>query len=224
MSEENITQQQTTAPAPAAATEATTEPTQQQTSILSDSGNWEFDEYMNDAIKDYDHKDFDEGFITLAKANNLSKEQATALRKALLDKAIAEEVSESKEAKDKQERELIELQNAWGGQFNFRVGQINKLLLQMDGGNQEGPVHKYLAESGLDSDTRFVKFMDNIVSLISKEDDTKISKKADVVSAESVQSEINRLMRDPAYFNAGDPAHESVVAQVTKLYERLYTD
>lgn len=220
MSEENITQQQTTAPAP----EATTEPTQQQTSILSDAGNWEFDEYMNDSIKDYDHKDFDEGFITLAKANNLSKEQASALRKALLDRAIAEEVSESKEAKDKQERELIELQNAWGGQFNFRVGQINKLLLQMDGGNQEGPVHKYLAESGLDSDTRFVKFMDNIVSLISKEDDTKISKKADVVSAESVQSEINRLMRDPAYFNAGDPAHESVVAQVTKLYERLYSD
>lgn len=220
MSEENITQQQ----APAPSTEATTEPTQQQTSILSDSGNWEFDEYMNDAIKDYDHKEFDEGFITLAKANNLSKEQATALRKALLDKAIAEEVSESKEARDKQERELIELQNAWGGQFNFRVGQINKLLLQMDGGNQEGPVHKYLAESGLDSDTRFVKFMDNIVSLISKEDDTKISKKADVVSAESVQSEINRLMRDPAYFNAGDPAHESVVAQVTKLYERLYND
>ena len=219
MSEQNITQQQAQAPS----TEATTEPTQ-QTSILSDSGNWEFDEYMNDAIKDYDHKEFDEGFITLAKANNLSKEQATALRKALLDKAIAEEVSESKEAKDKQERELIELQNAWGGQFNFRVGQINKLLLQMDGGNQEGPVHKYLAESGLDSDTRFVKFMDNIVSLISKEDDTKISKKADVVSAESVQSEINRLMRDPAYFNAGDPAHESVVAQVTKLYERLYND
>lgn len=219
MSEENITQQQAQAPS----TEATTEPTQ-QTSILSDSGNWEFDEYMNDAIKDYDHKEFDEGFITLAKANNLSKEQATALRKALLDKAIAEEVSESKEAKDKQERELIELQNAWGGQFNFRVGQINKLLLQMDGGNQEGPVHKYLAESGLDSDTRFVKFMDNIVSLMSKEDDTKISKKADVVSAESVQSEINRLMRDPAYFNAGDPAHESVVAQVTKLYERLYND
>lgn len=219
MSEENITQQQ----APAPSTEATTEPTQ-QASILSDSGNWEFDEYMNDAIKDYDHKEFDEGFITLAKANNLSKEQATALRKALLDKAIAEEVSESKEARDKQERELIELQNAWGGQFNFRVGQINKLLLQMDGGNQEGPVHKYLAESGLDSDTRFVKFMDNIVSLISKEDDTKISKKADVVSAESVQSEINRLMRDPAYFNAGDPAHESVVAQVTKLYERLYND
>lgn len=219
MSEENITQQQAQAPS----TEATTEPTQ-QTSILSDSGNWEFDEYMNDAIKDYDHKEFDEGFITLAKANNLSKEQATALRKALLDKAIAEEVSESKEARDKQERELIELQNAWGGQFNFRVGQINKLLLQMDGGNQEGPVHKYLAESGLDSDTRFVKFMDNIVSLISKEDDTKISKKADVVSAESVQSEINRLMRDPAYFNAGDPAHESVVAQVTKLYERLYND
>ena len=219
MSEQNITQQQ----APAPSTEATTEPTQ-QTSILSDSGNWEFDEYMNDAIKDYDHKEFDEGFITLAKANNLSKEQATALRKALLDKAIAEEVSESKEAKDKQERELIELQNAWGGQFNFRVGQINKLLLQMDGGNQEGPVHKYLAESGLDSDTRFVKFMDNIVSLISKEDDTKISKKADVVSAESVQSEINRLMRGPAYFNAGDPAHESVVAQVTKLYERLYND
>lgn len=222
MSEENITQQQTTAPAPA--TEATTEPAQQQTSILSDAGNWEFDEYMNDAIKDYDHKDFDEGFITLAKANNLSKEQASALRKALLDRAIEEEVSESKEAKDKQERELIELQNAWGGQFNFRVGQINKLLLQMDGGNQEGPVHKYLAESGLDSDTRFVKFMDNIVSLISKEDDTKISKKADVVSAESVQSEINRLMRDPAYFNAGDPAHESVVAQVTKLYERLYNE
>lgn len=219
MSEENITQQQ----APAPSTEATTEPTQ-QTSILSDSGNWEFDEYMNDAIKDYDHKEFDEGFITLAKANNLSKEQATALRKALLDKAIAEEVSESKEARDKQERELIELQNAWGGQFNFRVGQINKLLLQMDGGNQEGPVHKYLAESGLDSDTRFVKFMDNIVSLMSKEDDTKISKKADVVSAESVQSEINRLMRDPAYFNAGDPAHESVVAQVTKLYERLYAE
>ena len=219
MSEQNITQQQ----APAPSTEATTEPTQ-QTSILSDSGNWEFDEYMNDAIKDYDHKEFDEGFITLAKANNLSKEQATALRKALLDKAIAEEVSESKEARDKQERELIELQNAWGGQFNFRVGQINKLLLQMDGGNQEGPVHKYLAESGLDSDTRFVKFMDNIVSLMSKEDDTKISKKADVVSAESVQSEINRLMRDPAYFNAGDPAHESVVAQVTKLYERLYND
>lgn len=219
MEEQNITQQQ----APATSTEATTEPTQ-QTSILSDSGNWEFDEYMNDAIKDYDHKEFDEGFITLAKANNLSKEQATALRKALLDKAIAEEVSESKEAKDKQERELIELQNAWGGQFNFRVGQINKLLLQMDGGNQEGPVHKYLSESGLDSDTRFVKFMDNIVSLMSKEDDTKISKKADVVSAESVQSEINRLMRDPAYFNAGDPAHESVVAQVTKLYERLYSE
>lgn len=219
MEEQNITQQQ----APAPSTEATTEPTQQD-SILSDSGNWEFDEYMNDAIKDYDHKEFDEGFITLAKENNLSKEQATALRKALLDKAIAEEVSESKEAKDKQERELIELQNAWGGQFNFRVGQINKLLMQMDGGNQEGPVHKYLAESGLDSDTRFVKFMDNIVSLMSKEDDTKISKKADVVSAESVQSEINRLMRDPAYFNAGDPAHESVVAQVTKLYERLYAE
>ena len=219
MEEQNITQQQ----APAQSTEATTEPTQ-QTSILSDSGNWEFDEYMNDSIKDYDHKEFDEGFITLAKANNLSKEQATALRKALLDKAIAEEVSESKEAKDKQERELIELQNAWGGQFNFRVGQINKLLLQMDGGNQEGPVHKYLAESGLDSDTRFVRFMDNIVSLMSKEDDTKISKKADVVSAESVQSEINRLMRDPAYFNAGDPAHDSVVAQVTKLYERLYSE
>lgn len=221
MTEENITQPQTTAPS----TEATTEPTQQQPSILNtDAGNWEFDEYMNDAIKDYDHKEFDDGFITLAKANNLSKEQASALRKALLDKAIAEEVSESKEAKDKQERELIELQNAWGGQFNFRVGQINKLLLQMDGGNQEGPVHKYLSESGLDSDTRFVKFMDNIVSLMSREDDTKISKKADVVSAESVQSEINRLMRDPAYFNAGDPAHESIVAQVTKLYERLYND
>lgn len=186
--------------------------------------NWTFDPYVNDSVQNYDSKEFDEGFMVMAKENKLTKEQAVAIRKTFLDKIVAEELSESKAARDKQERDIIDLQNAWGGQYKFKVGQINKLLLQMDGGNQDGPVHKYIAESGLDSDTRFVKFMDSIVSLLGKEDDTQISKRAAVTSAENVQAEINKLMRDPAYFDAGDPAHDSVVKQVQSLYERLYSD
>ena len=185
---------------------------------------WTFDPYVNDSVQNYDSKEFDEGFLAMAKENKLTKDQAVALRKTFLDKIVAEELSESKAARDKQERDLIDLQNAWGGQYKFKVGQINKLLLQMDGGNQDGPVHKYIAESGLDSDTRFVKFMDSIVSLLGKEDDTQISKRAAVTSAENVQAEINKLMRDPAYFDASDPAHNSVVKQVQSLYERLYSD
>ena len=202
---QNITPSTPTAPAP-----------------VDDS--WTFDPYVNDSVQNYDSKEFDDGFLVMAKENKLTKEQAVALRKTFLDKIVAEELSESKAARDKQERDLIDLQNAWGGQYKLKVGQINKLLLQMDGGNQEGPVHKYIAESGLDSDTRFVKFMDSIVSLLGKEDDTQISKRAAVTSAENVQAEINKLMRDPAYFDAGDPAHDSIVKQVQSLYERLYSD
>ena len=206
---------------------ATTTPTQETTPTTTPApadDNWTFDPYVNDSVQNYDSKEFDDGFLVMAKENKLTKDQAMAMRKTFLDKIVAEELSETKALRDKQERDLIDLQNTWGGQYKFKVGQINKLLLQMDGGNQEGPVHKYIAESGLDSDTRFVKFMDSIVSLLGKEDDTQISKRAAVTSAETVQSEINKLMRDPAYFDASDPAHDSVVKQVQSLYERLYND
>jgi len=206
---------------------ATTTPTQETTPTTTPApadDNWTFDPYVNDSVQNYDSKEFDDGFLVMAKENKLTKDQAMAMRKTFLDKIVAEELSETKALRDKQERDLIDLQNTWGGQYKFKVGQINKLLLQMDGGNQEGPVHKYIAESGLDSDTRFVKFMDSIVSLLGKEDDTQISKRASVTSAETVQSEINKLMRDPAYFDASDPAHDSVVKQVQSLYERLYND
>lgn len=203
----------------------TTTPTQETPSVTTPApaeDNWTFDPYVNDSVQNYDSKEFDDGFLVMAKENKLTKDQAMAMRKTFLDKIVAEELSETKALRDKQERDLLDLQNTWGGQYKFKVGQINKLLLQMDGGNQEGPVHKYIAESGLDSDTRFVKFMDSIVSLLGKEDDTQISKRAAVTSAETVQAEINKLMRDPAYFDASDPAHDSVVKQVQSLYERLY--
>ena len=225
MTEEvNLEQNTQTATQADPSTSVSTQDTTTPNSILTADADWQFDDYHNDANDKYDHKEFDEGFIELAKQNNLSKEQASAMRKAILDKAISEEIEDAKNAKDKQERDLLELQNTWGGQFTFRVGQINKLLLKMDGGNQDGPVHKYIAETGLDSDTRFVKFMDSIVSMLSQEDSTKINKRADVVSAESLSAEINRLMREKSYWDATDPAHQSIVNQVSSLYEKLYAE
>lgn len=52
---------------------------------------WSWEDYKNDKMpKDYDTKDFDDNFITIAKDLKLSKEHAYALRQKVLDNDIEE--------------------------------------------------------------------------------------------------------------------------------------
>ena len=52
---------------------------------------WSWEAYTNEKMpKDYDTKDFDDSFISVAKELKLTKEQAYALRQKVLDEDIAE--------------------------------------------------------------------------------------------------------------------------------------
>ena len=64
--------------------------------------------------------------------------------------------------------------------------------------------------------------MDKLVSAFTGEEKTVVSKNADIVTPETIQGEINKLVSNKAYFDANDPNHQYVVNQVKSLYERLY--
>ena len=183
-----------------------------------------FDAYSNSLMPDYDTKSFDEEFLKTATEIGLTKEQANALRKKVFDGDINDTLDEEEETGKAYERDLNNLQMDWGNTYNFKINNINKLLDTMDGGNKEGPVHKYLQESGLDSDPKFVRFMDSIISNFTREDNTQVPKSQVVESTESIQGQINKLIQSDSYFNKRDPNHSATVNAVQALYSKLYSD
>ena len=183
-----------------------------------------FDAYSNSLMPDYDTKSFDEEFLNTAKEIGLTNEQANALRKKVFDGDINDTLAEEEEKGKAYERDLSNLQMDWGNTYNFKINNINKLLDTMDGGNKEGPIHKYLQESGLDSDPKFVRFMDSIISNFTREDNTQVPKAQVVESTESIQGQINKLIQSDSYFNKRDPNHNATVNAVQALYSKLYSD
>lgn len=183
-----------------------------------------FDAYSNSLMPDYDTKSFDEEFLKTATEIGLTNEQANALRKKVFDGDINDTLAEEEEKGKAYEKELSNLQMDWGNTYNFKINNINKLLDTMDGGNKEGPIHKYLQESGLDSDPKFVRFMDSIISNFTREDNTQIPKAQVVESTESIQGQINKLIQSDSYFNKRDPNHNATVNAVQALYSKLYSD
>lgn len=183
-----------------------------------------FDTYSNSLMPDYDTKSFDEEFLKTATEIGLTNEQANALRKKVFDGDINDTLAEEEEKGKSYEKELSNLQMDWGNTYNFKINNINKLLDTMDGGNKEGPIHKYLQESGLDSDPKFVRFMDSIISNFTREDNTQVPKAQVVESTESIQGQINKLIQSDSYFNKRDPNHNATVNAVQALYSKLYSD
>lgn len=183
-----------------------------------------FDAYSNSLMPDYDTKAFDEEFLKTATEIGLTKEQANALRKKVFDGDIHDTLAQEEENGKAYERDLNNLQMDWGNTYNFKINNINKLLDTMDGGNKEGPIHKYLQESGLDSDPKFVRFMDSIISNFTREDTTQVPKAQVVESTESIQGQINKLIQSDSYFNKRDPNHSATVNAVQALYSKLYSD
>lgn len=183
-----------------------------------------FDDYSNSLMPDYDTKSFDEEFLKTATEIGLTKEQANALRKKVFDGDINDTLAEEEEKGKAYEKDLGNLQMDWGNTYNFKINNINKLLDTMDGGNKEGPIHKYLQESGLDSDPKFVRFMDSIISNFTREDNTQVPKAQVVESTESIQGQINKLIQSDSYFNKRDPNHNATVNAVQALYSKLYSD
>lgn len=181
-----------------------------------------YDTYVNANMPDgFTHQDVDDALMGYAKENNLSRTQLNNLRKMMLDNIIQEDVDDAKAKADNLTKSTMELQQEWGNTFNFRINNINKVI---DKADNDGSMRKYLSESGLDSDPRFVRMMDRFVSAMNGEDPIKTSKQAVIETPESVQEQINRLTANKAYFDANDPNHSFVVNQITKLYEKLYQE
>lgn len=181
-----------------------------------------FDEYVNDKMpKDY-KLESDEDLMVLSKELGLNSKQANQLRKVLYDGDIQEILDNETEKTTTLEKNIALLQQDWGDTFNFKINNINKLINQLDGGNSEGEVHEYLAKSGLSNDPNFVKLMDLIVSNFAKEESTTLPKNNPIESLETIQDQINKLMSNAAYFNKSDPAHNSIVKEVSRLYQKKY--
>lgn len=207
-------------------TSTTTDTNTNTTSLVGGyDDTWSWEDYKNDKMpKDYDTKDFDDNFITIAKDLKLSKEQAYALRQKVLDNDIEEYNTELSTKEANRVKELTDLQQEWGSTFNFRVQSINKLLDKVDGGDLNGPMHKYLQQTGLDSDPKFVKFMDSVVKSITGEDPITPSKNNGVQSVDSVKGDIAALIKNKAYWDSSDPEHETLVQRVQGLYAKLYSE
>lgn len=214
-----------------------TQPSTDTTSTTTDTDNsttslvggyddtWSWEDYTNDKMpKDYNTKDFDDSFITIAKDLKLSKEQAFALRQRVLDTDIEEYNAELSTKEANRVKELTDLKQEWRDTFNFRVQSINKLLDKIDGGDLNGPIHKYLQQSGLDSDPKFVKFMDSVVKSLTGEDPITPSKNNGVQSVDSVKGDIASLIKNKAYWDSNDPEHETLVQRVQGLYAKLYSE
>ena len=111
-------------------TSTTTDTNTNTTSLVGGyDDTWSWEDYKNDKMpKDYDTKDFDDNFITIAKDLKLSKEQAYALRQKVLDNDIEEYNTELSTKEANRVKELTDLQQEWGSTFNFRVQSINKTI------------------------------------------------------------------------------------------------
>ena len=191
-----------------------TTPVQETNSIL------DTEEYINENMpKGYDTTEVDNGIMEFAKANNFTRAQLNTKRKYVLDDDIASTIEEAKTKEENLNKAIMDLQQEWGNSFNFRVSNINKMI---DKADNNGELRKYLDESGLDNDPRFVRMMDKLVSAFTGEEKTVVSKNADIVTPETIQGEINKLVSNKAYFDANDPNHQYIVNQVKSLYERLY--
>ena len=197
-----------------------TAPVQETNSILNTEEALGYDEYVNENMpKGYDTTEVDNGIMEFAKANNFTRAQLNALRKYVLDDDIATTIEEAKTKEENLTKAIMDLHQEWGNSFNFRVSNINKMI---DKADNNGELRKYLDESGLDNDPRFVRMMDKLVSAFTGEERTVVSKNADIVTPETIQGEINKLVSNKAYFDANDPNHQYIVNQVKSLYERLY--
>lgn len=181
-----------------------------------------FDEYTHDKMPTNYKLDSDDDLMTLSKELGLSSKQANQLRKVLYDGDIQEILDSEAEKASNLEKNIALLQQDWGNSFNFKINNINKLINQLDNGNNEGEVHDYLAKSGLSNDPNFVKFLDLVVSNFAREEQTNLPKNNALESLETIQDQINTLMSNKAYFDKSDPAHKSIVNQVTRLYEKKF--
>lgn len=196
-----------------------TAPVQETNSILNTEEALGYDDYVNENMpKGYDTTEVDNGIMEFAKANNLNRTQLNALRKYVLDDDIATTLEEAKTKEDNLNKAIMDLQQEWGNSFNFRVSNINKMI---DKADNSGELRKYLDESGLDNDPRFVRMMDKLVSAFTGEEKV-VPPKNNVESVESIQGEINKLVATKAYFDGNDPNHKATVEAVSNLYARLY--
>ena len=198
-----------------------TAPVQETNSIINTEEALGYDDYVNENMpKGYDTTDVDNEIMEFAKANNFNRSQLNALRKYVLDDDIATTLEEAKTKEENLNKAIMDLQQEWGNSFNFRISNINKMI---DKADNSGELRKYLDESGLDNDPRFVRMMDKLVSAFSSEEKV-VPPKNNVESVESIQGEINKLVSTKAYFDGNDPNHKATVEAVSNLYARLYQE
>lgn len=221
MEDTNTSVQQTTTDT--SASTSTTDTTLVGSPAYDDTWSWEA--YTNEKMpKDYDIKDFDDTFISVAKELKLTKEQAYALRQKVLDEDIAEYNTDLSNKEAERAKALTDLQTEWGNTFNFRVQSINKLLDKMDNGAANGPAHAYIQASGLDNDPKFVRFMDTVVKSFTGEDPITAPKNNNITSVDSIKGDIASLMKNKAYWDANDPEHDVLIQRVQGLYAKLYNE
>lgn len=112
-----------------------------------------------------------------------------------------------------------ELKKEYGQAYDGKMTLANRAIEQLGG----DALIQAVAESGLGLNPAMVKAFAKIGELFGE--DIGLDKQGEpLATPDDLQQQIDELMQKPAYLNAQEASHRSVVARVTKLMQQLHPE
>lgn len=156
-------------------------------------------------------------FKKLAYAQNLLPKQATEVLKYIDGKLKAKNEASVAQEAEAIKAEIDGLKQEWGDAFPNKLKHCQRVVSMF---GDEG-FQKYLDESGLGNDTKFIKFINKIGESL-HEDKFKTETVGHLgMSKEDASREVNLIFGDlkHPYYDQNHPAHHDEVARVEKLFK-----
>lgn len=165
-------------------------------------------------------EEFSKTFKEQAYQAGVLPQQAQALADWFSEMNLKSEELIANERTNQFKKEQESLQKEWGQGYNVKIARAMKLL--EDHGGKE--LIDHLNTVGFGADSKVVKFLATLGDKMYAEH-TIVNESGALTSGKTpkeIQGEIQRLMKEPAYFEKNHPNHRRVVEEVQDLYKELH--
>lgn len=162
---------------------------------------------------------FSNEFKTLAHKNGILPGQAQALADWFSDvnKGAEQELAKTMDTQFKQN--LADLQKDWGNAFQINIARANKVVNEV-GGEEFA---KYLNDTGMGADKRVIQFFAKLGEQMYGEDTfVDGASGAQIMDPKAVQSAIDAIKANPAYFDKNHPQQKALVQEMATLMGQLH--
>lgn len=160
--------------------------------------------------------ELEQGFRELAHQQGLSKAQAAALHEWHTQQALGV----AREQHERQQAAAQELRQEWGDRYEGNLGAVKQLLVQV---GSEALVDELEKVGGLGNSPHLARTLFGIAKHMLEDGAIRSFARGGAGSetASTLTDEIAELRAHPAFFDAANPEHRSVVEKVNRKSEQL---